>query len=73
MNNLGIINLVNRSKVINHSEASVLVSGIPDQVSDLQIDLDSLQSTAPAENVISEFSCHTGQVWHNLQVRKALI
>lgn len=49
MNNLGIINLVNRGKIIQHHEASVLIAGIPDPVSGLMPDLLGVQDSDSGE------------------------
>lgn len=49
MNNLGIINLVNRGKVIHHHTASVLIAGIPDPVGRLAPDLIGVQDSASGE------------------------
>jgi predicted MPP superfamily phosphohydrolase len=43
MNNIGIINLVNRGKVIYHQNRPILVAGIPDPVSKLIPDLKGIQ------------------------------
>lgn len=49
MNNLGIINLVNRGKVIHHKDASVLIGGIPDPVGGIAPDLLGIQDSASGE------------------------
>lgn len=49
MNNLGIINLVNRGKVIHHQNTSVLIAGIPDPVSRLAPDLFGVQDSESGE------------------------
>lgn len=49
MNNLGIINLVNRGKVIYHNNASVLIAGIPDPVSRIAPDLFGVQDSVSGE------------------------
>jgi predicted MPP superfamily phosphohydrolase len=49
MNNLGIINLVNRGKVIQHRNSSVLVGGIPDPVGGIAPDLLGIQDSASGE------------------------
>lgn len=50
MNNLGIINLVNRGKVIKHLSASVLIGGIPDPAGGIAPDLLGIQDSASGEN-----------------------
>lgn len=42
LNNLGIINLVNRGKVIEHRGKSILVAGVPDPVSRLAPELEGM-------------------------------
>lgn len=49
MNNLGIINLVNRGKVIHHQSATVLIAGIPDPVSRIHPDLIGIQDSESGE------------------------
>lgn len=49
MNNLGIINLVNRGKVIHHHNATILVGGIPDPVGGIAPDLLGIQDSASGE------------------------
>lgn len=49
MNNLGIINLVNRGKVINHRGNYILIAGIPDPVSRVAPDLLGIQSSETGE------------------------
>jgi uncharacterized protein len=49
MNNIGIINLVNRGKVIHHDKASVLIAGIPDPVGGVPPDLIGVQDSKSGE------------------------
>lgn len=49
MNNIGIVNLVNRGKVIHHQKASVLIAGIPDPVGRIPPDLIGVQDSASGE------------------------
>jgi predicted MPP superfamily phosphohydrolase len=49
MNNLGIINLVNRGKVIQHRGGSVLIAGIPDPVGGIAPDLLGVQDSASGD------------------------
>lgn len=49
MNNLGIVNLVNRGKVIHHDKASVLIAGIPDPVGRIAPDLIGVQDSESGE------------------------
>jgi uncharacterized protein len=51
MNNMGIINVVNRGKVVSHSSCKVLVGGIPDPVSKIPPDLLGIQDFSRSENV----------------------
>lgn len=46
MNNLGIINLINRGKIIDHHHKKILVAGVPDPVSRLLPDLTGMQETS---------------------------
>lgn len=50
MNNLGIINLVNRGKIVEHGHSKVLIAGIPDPASRLLPDLDGVQDSESGEN-----------------------
>lgn len=50
MNNLGIINLINRGKVIHHESTKVLIAGIPDPVSRLLPDLTGIQEAETARD-----------------------
>lgn len=50
MNNLGIINLVNRGKVVTIKSKSILIAGIPDPVSGLPPELGQVQESESTEN-----------------------
>lgn len=50
MNNVGIINLINRGKVIEHGTKRVLIAGIPDPVSRLLPDLLGMQESESANS-----------------------
>lgn len=50
MNNLGIINLVNRGKVLRHKNASILIGGVPDPVGQIAPDLLGIQDSNSGEN-----------------------
>jgi predicted MPP superfamily phosphohydrolase len=42
MNNIGVINLVNRGKIIYHNKRPLLIGGVPDPVSRIMPDLDGI-------------------------------
>lgn len=50
MNNLGIINLVNRGKVVSVNSKKILIAGIPDPVSGLPPELGQVQDSESTEN-----------------------
>jgi predicted MPP superfamily phosphohydrolase len=50
MNNMGIINLVNRGKVVNYKSRKILIAGIPDPVSGLSPALGAVQEAEPSDN-----------------------
>lgn len=50
MNNVGIINLVNRGKVISVNSKKILVAGIPDPVSGLKPELGSILESESSDN-----------------------
>ncbi len=52
MNNLGIINLVNRGKIIEHHTKKILVAGIPDPVSRLMPDLAGMMETSAEYKIL---------------------
>lgn len=49
MNNIGVINLVNRGKVIYHQRKPILIGGIPDPVSKLTPDLQGILESQSEE------------------------
>lgn len=49
LNNNGVINLINRSKIIYHNKKSILIFGIPDPVSRLSADFSIIQNIPSEE------------------------
>ena len=50
MNNIGVINLVNRGKIIRHKSHAILIGGVPDKLSGLYPDLAGIQASHESEN-----------------------
>lgn len=72
MNNLGIINLINRGKVLVHQNKKILVAGVPDPVSRLLPDLMGMLETESDYKILLShrpgIAGQASQAGYNLQL-----